>query len=269
MSGRIALLTHGSRSAQALAHALHRSGLDLALILTEAEPVPPKAKGLGWLLRSTLGDPTVNRMNVWRSPRKLRVVLSVEKVLRESAELELEASLQNMGIAHGWPQVVQREEVGSVNDHRAVELVRAARPDLLAVFGTGVLRGDILGTTLQGAVNAHSSLLPNYRGSRAEFWQCYHDDRECIGITIHRIDRGVDTGDILFQAPTDSIWPTDPYSLRRLNTLSVIQHYPHVIQEHLAGRIIPKPQGQGRTPTYRNRDVTIERRMALFGRFAL
>lgn len=46
-------------------------------------------------------------------------------------------------------------------------------------------------------INSHPSLLPNHRGSRSLFWSVYHNDP--FGITIHKINKGVDTGEILYQ----------------------------------------------------------------------
>jgi UDP-4-amino-4-deoxy-L-arabinose formyltransferase/UDP-glucuronic acid dehydrogenase (UDP-4-keto-hexauronic acid decarboxylating) len=49
-----------------------------------------------------------------------------------------------------------------------------------------------------GAVNAHGSLLPRYRGRHALNWQLMHGET-VSGVTLHWIDDGVDTGDIIAQ----------------------------------------------------------------------
>jgi methionyl-tRNA formyltransferase len=49
-----------------------------------------------------------------------------------------------------------------------------------------------------GALNLHPSLLPRHRGPNPLFWTYYHGDEEA-GVTVHRVDAGADTGDILAQ----------------------------------------------------------------------
>jgi len=65
-----------------------------------------------------------------------------------------------------------------------------------------ILSGALRGVARLGAINAHSSLLPRHRGPDPIFWTYFHDDRE-TGITIHRLDNGIDSGPILAQGRID------------------------------------------------------------------
>lgn len=51
-----------------------------------------------------------------------------------------------------------------------------------------------------GALNLHPSLLPRYRGMSPQHWPIIFGDRE-TGVTVHRIEDGIDTGRILCQIP--------------------------------------------------------------------
>jgi UDP-4-amino-4-deoxy-L-arabinose formyltransferase / UDP-glucuronic acid dehydrogenase (UDP-4-keto-hexauronic acid decarboxylating) len=56
-------------------------------------------------------------------------------------------------------------------------------------------------STLAGyrhALNVHASLLPKYRGRHPLNWALIHDERE-LGVTVHLLDEGLDTGDILLR----------------------------------------------------------------------
>lgn len=46
-------------------------------------------------------------------------------------------------------------------------------------------------------INSHPSLLPNHRGSRSLFWSVVNNDP--FGVTIHKMNKGIDTGEILYQ----------------------------------------------------------------------
>jgi methionyl-tRNA formyltransferase len=80
-----------------------------------------------------------------------------------------------------------------------VAALRALAPDLLVVVGyMGIFKSELLAVPGLLAVNFHASLLPAYRGKHPVFWALRHGER-WSGLTVHVIDRGVDTGDILYQ----------------------------------------------------------------------
>lgn len=75
----------------------------------------------------------------------------------------------------------------------------ALRPDLLVVIAYGkILPQAVLDSATYGAINVHASLLPAYRGA-APIQRAIMDGCEKTGITIMKLDAGMDTGDILKQ----------------------------------------------------------------------
>ena len=58
-----------------------------------------------------------------------------------------------------------------------------------------------------GIVNVHPSLLPRYRGPNPLYWVLDRGERE-TGVTVHYVDEGIDTGDIILQE-TLAIGPGD------------------------------------------------------------
>ncbi len=61
-----------------------------------------------------------------------------------------------------------------------------------------------------GSINCHAGKLPFYRGRNVLNWVLINDEKE-FGITVHYIDEGIDTGDII-QQKTFEIKDTDDYS---------------------------------------------------------
>ena len=88
-------------------------------------------------------------------------------------------------------------EVTSVNDPRVVRLADELSPDLIAVFGTTLIRSDLLTRGRLGLVNLHGGLSPRYRGTDCTFWALYNDEPDQIGCTLHFIDHGIDTGPLV------------------------------------------------------------------------
>jgi folate-dependent phosphoribosylglycinamide formyltransferase PurN len=111
-------------------------------------------------------------------------------------ELGLERrSLRAFAERHAVPYL----KVADHNDPTAVDFVRRLAPDVVAFTGGGLIRGPLLEAAGQGILNAHMGILPTYRGMDVVEWPILeerHDDVG-IGVTLHFIDTGVDTGPIV------------------------------------------------------------------------
>jgi methionyl-tRNA formyltransferase len=85
------------------------------------------------------------------------------------------------------------------NDDEFNEWLRDLRPDAVLVYSMSkLLKPGSLSIPRLGFINFHPSLLPKYRGSNPWFWVFYFAEAE-NGVTVHKIDSGLDTGNILLQ----------------------------------------------------------------------
>jgi hypothetical protein len=96
-------------------------------------------------------------------------------------------------LAH--PELVR--EAPHINHPEVLRLAREMQPDLIAVFGTSLLRGELLNEGRLGIVNLHGGLSPEYRGADCTFWALYNGEPEKIGCTLHYINAGIDTGKLI------------------------------------------------------------------------
>ena len=95
--------------------------------------------------------------------------------------------------AHGLPP----HKPLSLRGGEAAKLLASYEPDALVVAAYGLmLPASMLGIPRYGCVNAHASLLPRWRGAAPVERALLAGDR-VTGITIMRMDEGLDTGDIL------------------------------------------------------------------------
>lgn len=86
-----------------------------------------------------------------------------------------------------------------VRDPEFIESLRRLAPDAVVVAAYGqILPKEILVLPKFGCINIHASLLPKYRGAAPINWAIIRRESE-TGITIMRMDEGMDTGDILLQ----------------------------------------------------------------------
>jgi methionyl-tRNA formyltransferase len=82
-------------------------------------------------------------------------------------------------------------------DPAFLEQLRLWNPDVIVVAAYGqILPPDLLALPPRGCLNVHTSLLPRWRGAAPIHWALLAGDHE-TGVTLMRMDRGLDTGDIL------------------------------------------------------------------------
>lgn len=85
------------------------------------------------------------------------------------------------------------------NGEAALRFFADCRPDLyIAVGYNRLLKDRALSIPRLGAVNFHASLLPAYRGKHPLYWALKNKE-PLAGLTVHFMDPGLDTGDILYQ----------------------------------------------------------------------
>ena len=123
-----------------------------------------------------------------------------------------------------------------------LEQLAELTPDLIVVAAYGqILPAAILELPRFGCLNLHTSLLPKYRGASPIQAAIFNDDAE-TGVTIMKMDEGLDTGDIVAMKIT-AIAPEDDSQtlhdrLAKLGGESLLR----VIPDYTEGRIVPRPQ---------------------------
>lgn len=86
------------------------------------------------------------------------------------------------------------------NSHETVEAIELIKPDIIVVNGTGILRANLLDSIHVPILNLHTGITPKYRGVHGMYWALVNDDEANSGVTVHFVDKGVDTGPIINQA---------------------------------------------------------------------
>ena len=139
-------------------------------------------------------------------------------------------------------------EVANINSDESAALLKSLAPDVIVSMGDRIMKPHTLAIPRLGVLNGHSSLLPGYRGTGAEFWQLLHREKE-TGVTIHWMAQRVDEGDILVQER----WPihagANHWQLRRVSQFLRVQPWRNAIRMVLAGRG-GTPQVRGDQPTF-------------------
>ena len=83
------------------------------------------------------------------------------------------------------------------DNHQAIETLKSINPDIVFVAAYGkILPKEILDIPKYGCINVHASILPKYRGAAPINWSLINGEKE-TGITIMKMDSGMDTGNII------------------------------------------------------------------------
>lgn len=138
------------------------------------------------------------------------------RLVRESEELELAFVVGRYGTPNSELRTLTEEAglpfkaVEDVNTEEFWEWVRDFKVDIQASMSYDQIIGEELRDLApRGFVNCHAGALPFYRGRNVLNWALINGEDQ-FGITVHEMDGGIDTGDILLQkyAP---IRPDDDY----------------------------------------------------------
>ena len=137
-------------------------------------------------------------------------------------------------------------QVKTVNCSEVASKVKEACPDICVIAHfERIIKKDLLEIPPMGFINLHPSLLPYYRGLAPQHWPIINGEKE-TGITVHYVDEGTDTGDIILQkrisigedmyvAELHSIW-------KELYKTIVIEAIEHI----LSGQpCLSQPKGEG------------------------
>lgn len=99
----------------------------------------------------------------------------------------------------------------NVNTAEAIDKLRSYNADLFVSMSFNqIFKKELMNLPPQKTINCHAGKLPFYRGRNILNWALINDEKE-FGITVHYVDEGIDTGDIILQK-IYSISDEDNYS---------------------------------------------------------
>jgi methionyl-tRNA formyltransferase len=98
---------------------------------------------------------------------------------------------------------VPRAIVSSPNSPEAKAFLDRLRPDIAIARCKVILKQEIYEIPRVGTFVLHPGVCPEYRNAHGCFWALAHRDLDRVGMTLLKVDRGIDTGPIYLQAGCD------------------------------------------------------------------
>ena len=141
--------------------------------------------------------------------RKLGLLAAVSQVafvglirpfLRYFAKQRINQICRLDGLECVEPMSTHITKIASANGEDCAKFLREAEAKVVIVNGTRILRPHILNSTSAIFLNTHQGITPEYRGAHGAYWALEQNDAANCGVTIHLVDEGIDTGNIVGQA---------------------------------------------------------------------
>lgn len=143
----------------------------------------------------------------------------------------------------GWDVTHQAEPVSDLSGF-----------DLVISYGyRHILKANVLATARRPPINLHIAYLPFNRGAHPLFWAAYEGTP--IGVTIHEIDPGIDTGPICFQEPVELDKSVETFASGYTKLIAAMESLFIDQMDRLLDADYEAVQQQGHGTTHRVRDL--------------
>jgi methionyl-tRNA formyltransferase len=220
------------------------------------------------LAQSLANHPALDVVGIWREGKAFdpstvgeagtddERVIQAHFAARDASEEAFFGAYHDLRV--GSDVVVRNAAPNALNALEELDAMRALRPDVLAVFGTGLLRQPLLEAFNGRILNVHLGLSPYYRGSGTNFWPLANDEPEYVGATIHYIDAGIDTGPMVAHARPDVTSTDGPHDLGNKTIVAAIDVLAEALRLHHTLGALPAVPQEGPGRLYRRRDFNAE-----------
>ena len=176
--------------------------------------------------------------------------------LKKSAKNRKKEILKEYGASVDDKSMLASEPVfvNSVNDKECIETLKKINPDIVIVNGTRIISEEVLNCVNAKFINLHAGITPKYRGSHGAYWALYNNDKENAGVTVHFVDKGIDTGNIIYQS-TISVTEKDNFTTYPLLQTCVgvedeIRAINDIINDNVVCKTVDLPSGLYSHPTF-------------------
>ena len=159
--------------------------------------------------------------------------------LRENSEkqffknIEFPENLELLSLKHG-----------NINSELVQEKLKEINPDFIILFGTSIIKSDILNLFHNKFINLHLGLSPYYKGSATNLFPFYYKEPECVGATIHIASEKVDAGAILCQIRPEIDAKDNMHTIGNKVILKAGKLLPKILQDYKSGKIDLKKQSK-------------------------
>ena len=125
---------------------------------------------------------------------------------------------------HLYKKRVKSFVTTDINNKKSLNIIKKIKPEIIVDFGTTILKKNtLLAFKKIPVLNLHGGNPIKYRGLDSHFWSIYHKDFKNLVTTLHYINSGIDTGNIIQIKKINLNSKTNFYNLRIKNVENCIK----------------------------------------------
>jgi folate-dependent phosphoribosylglycinamide formyltransferase PurN len=183
----------------------------------------------------------VRKLGLLTALSQLGFIFLIRPWLRRAATRRIESISRQQGLEATPPISRDVVRVSSVNAADCHAHLKEARPRLVIVNGTRILTAKTLTAIDALFINTHQGITPRYRGAHGAYWALHEGDPAHCGVTIHIVDPGIDTGDIIAQTPISAAADDNFVSYPFLQTAAALPLLVQATRDALNGKLESSP----------------------------
>ena len=151
-------------------------------------------------------------------------------------------------------------KTSDVNSSLFLDKIKKLNPDFVLSHMAQILKKQVFDVLSGKLINGHGSYLPYYRGGAQYIWHIINNDLT-YGVTIHKMEAGIDTGDIILQKQFPFKKPISSYKLHYKIALGIGELFNLFIDSYIqTGNVITYPQNEEKAtywklPTSKNMKI--------------
>jgi folate-dependent phosphoribosylglycinamide formyltransferase PurN len=138
-------------------------------------------------------------------------VTAVVPILRVLSRKRLDELRKQLNIL----EIENVVHIDSVNSDAGREELRKINPKVVVVNGTRIIGKETLQCVNAKFINMHAGITPLYRGVHGGYWALAENNPKLVGTTVHFVDTGIDTGNVIgqtfFDVAKNDNFTTYPY----------------------------------------------------------
>ncbi len=186
---RICVVTAGGTNPQVMINALAARFGPGAITIVREQPesksvfLKRRAKKLGWVAAGGQF-----------------ATMAVSKFGKRFTQLRAAEILRDYGVSDAVNPDIAVIDITSINEPSAAGRIRDIAPDLVFLISCRMLSRATLSVMPCPVLNFHAGINPAYRGLMGGYWALATGDKANFGATVHLVDEGVDTGEVLYQS---------------------------------------------------------------------
>jgi len=118
---------------------------------------------------------------------------------------------------------------GSFRDERLVDRIKKFHPEIILTYGCGIVGEAIIELYPNRVIGSHQGLPQYYRGSGSNFFAFLNKESSRMGVSIHLLDTGIDTGSVIMQSSPEPDISDTYYSYSAKLIIETTELYMNII----------------------------------------